>query len=75
MGVFETVFGALIIMTCASFLIGIVIGYNYGFNECSEAYKKYSVTTSKGISGREYVEKYGECPICEDCPHNCPLEK
>lgn len=29
----------------------------------------------KGLSGREYVEKYGECPICEDCPHNCPLDE
>lgn len=26
------------------------------------------------ISGREYVKKYGECPICVDCPHNCPLD-
>ena len=29
----------------------------------------------KGLSGREYVEKYGECPICEDCPHNCTLDE
>ena len=28
----------------------------------------------KPISGREYVGKYGECPICVDCPHNCPLD-
>lgn len=28
----------------------------------------------KPISGIEYVEKYGECPICENCPHNCPLD-
>lgn len=29
---------------------------------------------SKPISGREYAEKYGECPMCEDCPHNCPFD-
>lgn len=26
------------------------------------------------LNGRMYVESTGECPICEDCPHNCPLE-
>lgn len=25
--------------------------------------------------GREYVSNYGKCPICTDCPDNCPLEK
>lgn len=50
-------------------MLGYFIGYNKGFKEC----KKYSLTTSNGISGREYVEIYGECPICVDCPHNCPL--
>ena len=55
-------------------MLGYFIGYNKGFKECEEINQKYSLTTSKGISGREYVEIYGECPICEDCPHNCPLE-
>ncbi len=26
-------------------------------------------------SGREYVEKTGKCPMCEDCPDNCPIEE
>ena len=26
-------------------------------------------------SGRGYVNKTGKCPMCEDCPDNCPLEK
>lgn len=56
-------------------MLGYFLGYTKGFDESEEIHEKYSVTTSKGISGREYVEKYGECPICEDCPHNCPLEK
>ena len=35
---------------------------------------KNDTTTAKNISGREYVEKFGECPICENCPHGCPLD-
>ena len=61
-------------LAIASFYIGYITGHKHGFEECEEIKQKYSLTTSKGISGREYVEKYGECPICEDCPHNCPLE-
>ena len=34
------VFGAVIVISCASFLIGIVIGYNQGFKECTELFKK-----------------------------------
>ena len=34
------VFGAVIVISCASFLIGIVIGYNKGFKECTESFKK-----------------------------------
>ena len=34
------VFGTVIVITCASFLIGIVIGYNQGFKECTELFKK-----------------------------------
>lgn len=25
-------------------------------------------------AGRGYVKKTGKCPMCEDCPDNCPLE-
>lgn len=25
--------------------------------------------------GREYVEEFYECPMCTDCPDNCPLDK
>ena len=25
-------------------------------------------------SGRGYVKKTGKCPMCEDCPDNCPME-
>lgn len=32
-------------------------------------------TTTKPISGREYVSKYGRCPMCTDCPDGCPLDK
>ena len=56
------------------FMFGYFIGHNKGFNECSEAYEKYSITTTKGISGREYVEKYNECPMCDNCPDNCPFD-
>ena len=67
------IFGLTFIMiTC--FGMGYFIGYNKGFDECDNIHERYSLTTSKGISGKEYVEKYGECPICVDCPHNCPLE-
>ena len=29
----------------------------------------------KNIVDRECVELTGECPMCEDCPDDCPLEK
>lgn len=25
--------------------------------------------------GREYVSNYNKCPMCMDCPDNCPLDK
>ena len=28
----------------------------------------------KDDCGRDYVERTGKCPICVDCPHNCPLD-
>lgn len=68
----EVFIGIAIILICC-FSIGYFIGHKDGFRECEEIKQKYSITTSNGISGREYVEIYGECPICVDCPHNCPL--
>lgn len=29
----------------------------------------------KKISGREYVKATGKCPMCEDCPDNCPIDE
>ncbi len=26
-------------------------------------------------AGRGYVDKTGKCPMCEDCPDNCPLDR
>ena len=26
-------------------------------------------------AGRGYVKATGKCPMCEDCPDNCPMEK
>ena len=26
------------------------------------------------FTGRRYVKVTGKCPICEDCPDNCPLK-
>lgn len=28
----------------------------------------------KHINGRTYVELFETCPICMDCPKNCPLD-
>lgn len=28
----------------------------------------------KKVAGRDYVKKTGECPMCENCPDNCPVE-
>ena len=30
--------------------------------------------TVKDVCGREYVSKYGSCPMCTDCPDGCPLD-
>ena len=30
--------------------------------------------TVEAINGKEYVSKYGSCPMCEDCPDGCPLD-
>ena len=32
-------------------------------------------STVELVSGREYVEKFGSCPMCMDCPDGCLLEK
>ena len=29
----------------------------------------------QNIVGREYVELFGSCPMCMDCPDGCPLDK
>ncbi len=33
---------------------------------------KYDLSRLK--CGRDYVEEFGKCPICTDCPDNCPLD-
>ena len=33
-----------------------------------------ATTKVKDDCGRDYVKRTGKCPICTDCPHNCPLE-
>lgn len=29
----------------------------------------------KKVAGRDYVKETGKCPMCEDCPDNCPMEE
>ena len=29
----------------------------------------------KKVTGRDYVKETGKCPMCEDCPDNCPMEE
>lgn len=57
--------------------------------EIVEELKKYQVVSNisieeladiwidkiKNIEGRKYVETFGVCPICMDCPKNCPLDR
>ena len=33
------------------------------------------IVSTEDNCGRDYVERTGKCPICLDCPHNCPLEE
>lgn len=40
-----------------------------------EALADFIVNKIKNISGKEYVKAFGMCPICVDCPKNCPLDK
>ena len=28
----------------------------------------------KKVAGRDYVKETGKCPMCADCPDNCPME-
>lgn len=28
----------------------------------------------QNMSGRAYVDIFGTCPVCTDCPDNCPLD-
>lgn len=32
------------------------------------------VLNKKDNCGRDYVKQTGKCPMCIDCPHNCPLD-
>lgn len=34
-----------------------------------------AIPTVQIVNGREYVSKYGSCPMCTDCPDGCPLDK
>ena len=29
----------------------------------------------RNTNGREYVKAFHTCPMCTDCPDNCPIEK
>lgn len=29
----------------------------------------------KQFAGRKYVEMFGICPMCTDCPDKCPLDR
>lgn len=29
----------------------------------------------KHLNGRNYVELFGKCPMCIDCPDECPIDK
>lgn len=56
----------------------IVCGFIVFMPFIVDAFKNESLdkqTTVDAISGREYVSKYGRCPMCTDCPDGCPLDK
>ncbi|MBR2045323.1 MAG: hypothetical protein IJ958_04215 [Agathobacter sp.] len=40
-----------------------------------EGFVLYVPYEEKESCGRDYVERTGKCPMCIDCPHNCPLDK
>lgn len=29
----------------------------------------------ENLNGINYVKMFGKCPMCMDCPDNCPLER
>lgn len=29
----------------------------------------------ENLNGINYVKMFGKCPMCMDCPDNCPIEK
>lgn len=33
------------------------------------------IETLEYLNGRNYVKMFGKCPMCMDCPDNCPIEK
>ena len=37
-------------------------------------YEIDNIPTVKPVNGREYVELFGSCPMCTDCPDGCPLD-
>lgn len=42
----------------------------------TEAFNKAILALERAsICGRDYVKEFGKCPICIDCPDNCPLDK
>lgn len=38
----------------------------------ADANARYNLNKLK--CGRDYVKEFGECPMCTDCPDNCPLD-
>ena len=34
-----------------------------------------AIPTAQTVNGREYVELFGSCPMCVDCPDGCPLDR
>jgi hypothetical protein len=41
---------------------------------CDYVWNSKQHRTTKN-AGRGYVKATGKCPMCEDCPDNCPIEK
>ena len=71
---FEMILAALLIPVC------LVFAYIAGRMNLIElvlkmAKEKLVELDRYRFSGREYVEMTGKCPMCEDCPDNCPIER
>lgn len=50
-------------------------GYNVKADITIEKLADIWVDRIQKIEGRKYVETFGICPICIDCPKNCSLDK